>query len=92
LHPLFDLFHCNYSDGSGKSRKNGISREGLIERREDGNALLWQRGQGAANTTEHRDPFFGTETTGDFLLDFDHPEIPLGLIVIKRHGNIVPEP
>src|SRR5260221_12978805 len=34
---------------------------------------------------------FGTEATGNLLLDFDHPKISLRLVVVKRNRKIVQE-
>src|SRR5260221_4396051 len=34
---------------------------------------------------------FGTEATGNLLLDFDHPKISLCLVIVKRNRKIVQE-
>ena len=35
---------------------------------------------------------FGAKATGDLLLNFDHPKIPLREVIVERHGKIVQEP
>src|SRR5438045_3849052 len=47
--------------------------------------------QVTANTAEHRHSLFGAEAPGDLLLHFDHAQISLGLVVVKRHGKIEQE-
>src|SRR2546423_14169330 len=59
--------------------------------REQCDALLAQGRQVTANTAEHRHSLFGAEAPGDLLLHFDHAQISLGLVVVKRHGKIEQE-
>src|SRR5919108_3992502 len=63
----------------------------VIESREQYHSLLTERGEVTANATEHRHPVFGTETPRDLLLHFDHAQIALRLVIVKRHGKIVQE-
>jgi hypothetical protein len=50
-------------------------------------SLLLESGQIAANATKDFSPLAGTETFGDLLLEFQHPNIALSLIVIKGHSQ-----
>src|SRR5260370_7073128 len=86
-----DLSRGNYSVGSGKSGKNGMTRKGVIERRKQFDPLLAQSRKVTADAAEHRDPLFGAEAPGDLLLDFDHAQISLRLIVVKRDRKIEQE-
>src|SRR5260370_41092767 len=81
----------NYSEGSGKSGKNGMTRKGVIERRQQFDPLLAQSRKVTADTAEHGHSLFGAETPGDLLLDFDHAQISLRLVVVKRDRKIEQE-
>src|SRR6266851_2403358 len=71
----------NYSEGSGKSGKNGMTSKGVIERRQQFDPLLAQSRKVTADAAEHGHSLFGSETPGDLLLDFDHAQIALRLVV-----------
>jgi len=45
----------------------------------------------AANTTKHGDTLLTAKAARDFLLDLDHPQVTLGLVVIKGTRKIVQE-
>src|SRR6266566_8887372 len=64
----------------------------VFQCRQQCDPLLAQGGKVTANTTKHRHPVFGAEAPGDLLLDFDHPQISLRLVVVKRYGKIEQEP
>src|SRR5258708_37125304 len=83
---------CNYSEGSGKSGKNGMTRKGVIERRQQFDPLLAQSRKVTADAAEHGHSLFGAETPGDLLLHFDHPKISLRLVIVKWDRKIVQEP
>ena len=68
-----------------------MPRQRVIKCREHFDPLLAQGRKVTADATEHRHPVFGTETPGDLLLNFDHPQISLRLVVVKRHGKIEQE-
>jgi hypothetical protein len=45
------------------------------------NALLVQRGKITADATHSLNPSLGTQSTSDLLLDLQHPQIALGLVI-----------
>jgi len=49
--------------------------------REQFDPLLAQRREVTADAAEHGHSIFGAEATGDLLLDFDHAQISLRLVV-----------
>lgn len=69
-----------------------MTSKGVVECREEINALFSESGEVAANTTEHGDPLLRSEAPRDFLLDFDHAQIALGLIVVKGDRKIEEKP
>ncbi len=68
-----------------------MTNKSLLQRSKDRKPLLMQRGKIAANATEADETLWGAEAARDLLLYLDHAQIPLGLIVIKRHGEIEQE-
>src|SRR5438874_7723250 len=66
------------------------SKSGL-QSRQQRQALFAQRGQIASNAAKGLGTRHATEATGDLLLHFDHPKIPLGQIVVKIHAQIFQE-
>jgi hypothetical protein len=50
--------------------------------------LLLHRRDVTADAAEGVRSSHGAETAADLLLDFHHPQIPLGQIIVKRHGKI----
>lgn len=68
-----------------------MTKKGLFQCRKQWNALLAKCGEVATNATKAPRPFLGTETARDLLLHLDHPQIPLSLVVIKRHRQIQQE-
>src|SRR6266478_6607498 len=81
----------NYSVGSCKSGKNGMPSQSVIKCRQQCDPLLAQGGKVTADATEHRHPAFGAEAPGDLLLHFDHAQIALCLVVVKRDRKIEQE-
>src|SRR5260221_10269491 len=69
-----------------------MTSKGVIERRQQFDPLLAQSRQVTADAAEHGHPLFGAETPGDLLLDFNHPQIALRLVVVKWDRKIVQEP
>ena len=65
-----------------------MTRQGLVESRQQGKTLLAQRRKIAADATKASEPLISAKATGDFLLDLDHAQIAFGLIVAKWHGKI----
>ncbi len=51
-------------------------------------SLFAQGGQVAPNTCKGNGPGLTAKGTRDFLLQFDHAQIPLGQIVVERHPQI----
>ena len=68
-----------------------MTEQGLFKSREQRHALLAQRRQVAADARKRLRTGSRTETAGDLLLHFDHAQIALGQIVVKRHREIVQE-
>src|SRR6266702_2377746 len=62
-----------------------------LQSRKQIHALLAQGRQVASDATKGRCSRFAAERTRDLLLDFDHPNIPLGLVIVKRHDEAVQE-
>ncbi len=58
-----------------------MAREGMTKCREQFDPLLAQSRKVTADAAEHRNPIFGAEATRDLLLDFDHAQISLRLVV-----------
>jgi len=52
-------------------------------------ALLAQRRQVAADVAEGDGPRFAVEGARDLLLNFDHPNVTLRLVLVKRHDEVV---
>jgi hypothetical protein len=65
-----------------------MSSQGLFESRKHRKPLLAQGREIAADATEASETLFGAEATGDLLLDFDHAQIALCLVVAKGHSEI----
>src|SRR6266849_4533143 len=62
-----------------------------LQRDEQIQALLAQRRQVASDATKGRRSRFAAEGARDLLLNFDHPNIPLRLVIVKRHDKAVQE-
>jgi hypothetical protein len=62
-----------------------------LQRAEQIQALLAQRRQVAADATKGRRSRFAAERARDLLLDFDHANIALRLVIVKRHNEAVQE-
>src|SRR5437588_3650691 len=50
--------------------------------------MLTGGGKIPANATESLGTLQSTKPTGDLLFDFHHPDIPLPLVVVKRHAKV----
>ena len=68
-----------------------MTGQGLLERRQERDALFAQGGEIASDATKHPRSCLLTETARDFLLDFDHANIAFGLVIIKGHSKILQE-
>ena len=68
-----------------------MTGQGLLERRQERDALFAQGGQVAADAAKDRPPLVRTETAGNFLLHLDHAQVAFGLIIVERHGEVVQE-
>lgn len=44
------------------------------------------------NATKHDDALLEAYAARDFLLDFDHAQVALGLVVIKGYSKVMQEP
>ena len=51
--------------------------------------MLFLRGGIGQNIQEVKAVFFGTETTGNLRLDFDHAKVALRLIIVKWNSKIL---
>src|SRR6266566_9819062 len=69
-----------------------MTRKGVLKCREPCDPLLTERGEITANATEHGHPLFCAEAARDFLLHFDHAQIALREVVVKRDSKIEQEP
>src|SRR5215472_12112757 len=74
--------------GTLKRRKNRMPVQSGLQSGEQVYALLAQRGQVPANAAEGNRSCFAAERAGDLLLHLDHAHISLGLVIIKRHGEV----
>jgi hypothetical protein len=68
-----------------------MTRKGVLECRQQCDALFAQGRQVAADATKHGPPLLSAKTPGDLLLHFNHTQIALGLVVIKGHRKIEQE-
>ena len=50
--------------------------------------MLTGGGKIPANATESLSTFQRAKPSGDLLFDFDHPDIPLPLVIVKRHAKV----
>ncbi len=69
-----------------------MTRKSVFECREERDPLFAQGREVTADAAEPGDSLFGAEAARDLLLHFDHPQISLGLVVVKWDGKIVQEP
>lgn len=67
----------------------GCRRTGSEEHPRDYGSAFVQGGEIAPNATEAPRPVLRTEATGDFLLEFHHPQVTLGLVIVKGNGKVV---
>ena len=81
--------NCNCS--GIKPRYMGLTGENAGESVEDRVTLLTQRREVATNAAEVISAVRATKTAGDLVLDFQHPQIALSLIVVKWHPEVVEE-
>src|SRR5579885_2671868 len=65
-----------------------MTKQSGLQSRKQRDALLAQGGQIATNARESMCPGQRAEAAGDLLLDFDHAQIALGQVVVKRHPQI----
>src|SRR5260370_39324453 len=78
---------CNYS-GRRKGRQDVTSTKGT-QGLQQGMAVLAHRREVAAQATKRGGPWRTTKRARNLLLHFDHPNIPLGLVVGKGHGKVI---
>lgn len=78
----------NYSDEGGIERLTGEDR---LERREERLALLAKRGQIASDARECCSAAGRTKAARDFLLDLEHAQVVLGLVVVEGDRQVVEE-
>src|SRR6516162_10230817 len=62
-----------------------------LQRGQQMQALLAQRRQVASDATKGSRSRFAAEGARHLLLDFDHPNIPLRLVIVERHDETVEE-
>lgn len=65
-----------------------MTQQGVLESHQQRLALFAQSRQVTADATKDGDTMLGAKTARDLLLHFHHAQIPLGLIVVERHGKI----
>ena len=68
-----------------------MTSQALLESRQERKPLLAQRGQIAADAAKAGEPLIRAKAARDFLLDFEHAQIALGLIVVKVDPQIFQE-
>ena len=69
-------------------KEDGMTKQSRLQCGKQRQILLAQGGQIATNASKDLSAKQGSEASGNLLLNFDHAQIPLGLIVIKRHPQI----
>ena len=65
-----------------------MPQKGLVQGMQEIHPLLVQGGKITAQSTEHLQAHLGAQAARDFLLHFEHAQVALSLIVIKRHSEI----
>src|SRR5215472_1823484 len=68
-----------------------MTAQRALQRGQQIQALLAQGRQIAADTTKGSRSRFAAEGARHLLLNFDHPHIPLCLVIVKRHDEAVEE-
>ena len=69
-----------------------MTKQRGLHGRKQRQTLLAHRRQVASDTTEGLSTGKCSEADGDLLLHLDHPNIALGEVLVKRHGQILQEP
>ena len=72
--------------------KPGVALEQWAQDRQGVDAVLSGGGKVGAHEQERVGALHGAPAARDLLLELDHAEIPLSLVVVKRHPHIVQEP
>src|SRR5713226_7017562 len=62
-----------------------------LQRRQQGEVLFAQAGQIAPNAAKSLSPSEGAKTARNLLLELDHAHVPLRLVVVKIHPEILQE-
>ena len=75
------------SDSSGIAGVKWLAGEDGFQGGQSLHPLFAQRGQITPDTAERRAAAGRAEAAGHFLLDFEHPEIPLRSVVIEGNGD-----
>ena len=68
-----------------------MTREGVTKCREQFDPLFSQSRKVTADAAEYCNALLRTKTSRDLLLHFDHAQISLRLVVVKRDRKIVQE-
>ena len=69
----------------GRVRNKGVTNEGIMKRVKNTATVFPGRRNVCSDVTEGISTFFGSETTGNLLFDFDHPHIPFRLIIVEGY-------
>ena len=72
-------------------RNKGVAIKSIPDGLKDIFGMLTGRGNIAANTAKSLRTLQRSEAAGHLLFDFDHPDIPFPLVVVKRHTKVVHE-
>lgn len=78
-------------NSSGKGRAERSAKEERLEGSQKRGALLVEAGQIAADARERAGSAVGAECAGHFLLDLEHAQVALRLVVVERDGEVVEE-
>src|SRR5215831_4677595 len=81
--------NSNYS--AGDVRRKRSSYEDALESSDHVMTLLFHGREVASDAAEGLCSGRGAKATADLLLDFHHPQIPLGQIVVKGHRKVFHE-
>ena len=81
------------SEGGNCSRSRDGDKRVIVEcilyGVQDPYGIFLGRGDVASNAAENGSPLLCTETSRDFLFDFDHSNITFGLVIVKRDAKVI---
>jgi hypothetical protein len=83
---------CRNCSGLSWDWKPGIALEQAPQHAKHAQSLLAGGRDVAAHGQERLGPGQRAPAAGNLLLQLDHAQIPLGLVVVERHPKVVQEP